>query len=69
MDKELEFPIDITEDTHSTLAGLLEKNPRYRLGSGRNGTEDVKNSPFFQVSCPCTLRARFTYLLLIPAIK
>uniref|UniRef100_A0A803J8X3 Protein kinase domain-containing protein n=1 Tax=Xenopus tropicalis TaxID=8364 RepID=A0A803J8X3_XENTR len=43
-----DFSIDVTEDTMLIILNLLEENPGYRLGSGENGAEDVKNSPFFQ---------------------
>uniref|UniRef100_A0A1B8XW18 Protein kinase domain-containing protein n=1 Tax=Xenopus tropicalis TaxID=8364 RepID=A0A1B8XW18_XENTR len=56
-----DFSIDVTEDTMLIILNLLEENPGYRLGSGENGAEDVKNSPFFQVCCSCILQTRFTY--------
>ncbi|KAK9718588.1 hypothetical protein K7432_005390 [Basidiobolus ranarum] len=45
---DLEFPEDLDEETMGFLAGLLERDPNRRLGSGANGAEDVKSHPYFK---------------------
>ncbi|KAK9760971.1 hypothetical protein K7432_014489 [Basidiobolus ranarum] len=47
---DLEFPddLDLDEDTMSFVAGLLQRDPVNRLGSGANGAEDVKSHPYFK---------------------
>ncbi|KAE8578481.1 hypothetical protein XENTR_v10023588 [Xenopus tropicalis] len=43
-----DYPIYITKDAQSIIVELLEKDPRYRLGSGEDDVEEVKNSSFFK---------------------
>lgn len=41
----LQFPPDISGDARSIMTGLLQRDPRERLGN--NGAEDIKRHPFF----------------------
>ena len=36
-----------SEDARSLLEGFLERNPKKRLGSGKEGLQDIKDHPFF----------------------
>ena len=42
---ELRFPDDMSADARSLLRGLLTRDPNERLGN--NGSEEIKNHPFF----------------------
>lgn len=42
---ELRFPDDMSSDAKSLLRGLLTRDPNERLGN--NGSEEIKNHPFF----------------------
>lgn len=42
---ELRFPDDMSSDARSLLRGLLTRDPNDRLGN--NGSEEIKNHPFF----------------------
>jgi len=44
---QLKFPPGLNATARSLLAGLLTKEPSKRLGSGVNGSQDVKNHEFF----------------------
>jgi len=41
------FPSHINGATRDLIKGLLEQDPVQRLGSGPNGSENVKNHPYF----------------------
>lgn len=45
---ELRFPSYIDSDAQSLLEGLLTRDVDKRLGSGPNGSENVKKHPFFR---------------------
>ncbi|KAF8939277.1 hypothetical protein BGZ47_008233 [Haplosporangium gracile] len=45
LEDDLEFPMDIDQDAASFIAGLLERDPDYRLGS--QGIHFVKEHPYF----------------------
>lgn len=42
------YPPTLSFEAVDVLRGLLNKNSQLRLGS-RNGLEEIKNHPFFQV--------------------
>ncbi|KAG1140107.1 hypothetical protein G6F37_009998 [Rhizopus arrhizus] len=42
---ELKFPEDVSPEAKSLLRGLLTRDPKERLGN--NGSEEIKNHPFF----------------------
>ncbi|KAG1446161.1 hypothetical protein G6F56_009663 [Rhizopus delemar] len=42
---ELRFPDDVSADARGLLRGLLTRDPKERLGN--NGSEEIKNHPFF----------------------
>ena len=42
---KIKYPKNLKEDEKSILKGLLENNPKQRLGS--KGIQDIKNHPFF----------------------
>lgn len=45
---ELRFPSFISAEAQSLLEGLLTRDPEKRLGSGPEGTNEVKRHPFFK---------------------
>ena len=45
---ELKLPEFIKEDTKSLLRGLLQKDPRKRLGGGNLDAEEIKQHPYFK---------------------
>ena len=47
-EKNLEFNKRISDAAKDLVQKLLIINPKQRLGNGPNGTEDVKNHPFFE---------------------
>eukprot|EP00002_Diphylleia_rotans_P025857 TRINITY_DN5132_c0_g1_i1.p1 TRINITY_DN5132_c0_g1~~TRINITY_DN5132_c0_g1_i1.p1 ORF type:complete len:491 (-),score=99.28 TRINITY_DN5132_c0_g1_i1:256-1728(-) len=46
--EKLIFPAYVPPVAVSLLSGLLNRNPRERLGSSLNDAEDIKSHPFFQ---------------------
>ena len=46
-EKKIDFPKKINEDAKDLVEKLLVVNPKERLGYGPDGTEDIKNHPFF----------------------
>ncbi|KAG5461630.1 MAG: hypothetical protein BJ554DRAFT_6143 [Olpidium bornovanus] len=46
--ERLRFPPDVSPTARSFILSLLERDPARRLGSGANGSQDVKNHPFFE---------------------
>lgn len=40
--------VDLGKDCGSFLAGLLEKDPRKRLGGGKEDAREIKRHPFFK---------------------
>ncbi|KAF9971474.1 hypothetical protein BGZ73_005592 [Actinomortierella ambigua] len=48
LEDELEFPVGIDPDARSFISGLLERDPRRRLGYGSNGARAVKRHPYFK---------------------
>ena len=47
MSAELTFPPHISPEGQDLLAGLLNRDPRQRLGSGPTGLADIRDHPFF----------------------
>lgn len=45
---EVKFPNFFQQDVVDLLSGLLKKDVTYRLGNLQNGSEDVKNHPWFK---------------------
>lgn len=45
----LQFPPNFSEAVKDLLRGLLNRNPKKRLGTGLDGTEDIKKHPWFNV--------------------
>eukprot|EP00123_Amoebidium_parasiticum_P013653 comp22077_c0_seq1/m.32171 comp22077_c0_seq1/g.32171 ORF comp22077_c0_seq1/g.32171 comp22077_c0_seq1/m.32171 type:complete len:524 (-) comp22077_c0_seq1:916-2487(-) len=45
---ELSFPEDMDPVSRSIIGQLLEKDPEKRLGSSKNGTDEIKAHPFFR---------------------
>ncbi|KAI8377479.1 serine/threonine protein kinase [Radiomyces spectabilis] len=45
LEDELRFPEDMSPDAKTLLRGLLTRDPNQRLGN--NGSQDIKNHPFF----------------------
>ena len=45
---ELRIPSFVSEDARNLLRGLLEKNPRKRLGGGYGDSEEIKAHPYFK---------------------
>jgi len=45
----LTFPKYFSDEARSLLKGLLDRNPKKRLGSGPTGVEDIKKHPFFRL--------------------
>jgi len=48
MTEPLTFPKYFSEEAKSLLRGLLERNPKRRIGHGQGDAEDVKKHPFFK---------------------
>jgi len=46
--KRLKMPSYLSKEAHSILKGLMERNTKKRLGTGKNGAQDVKRHPFFK---------------------
>mmetsp|Transcript_43810 Transcript_43810/g.114257 ORF Transcript_43810/g.114257 Transcript_43810/m.114257 type:complete len:481 (-) Transcript_43810:301-1743(-) len=46
LEERLRFPGYVSQEARDIIAGLLDRNPRTRLGSGR-GVEAIKDHPFF----------------------
>ena len=46
-DKKIKFPSWIEENAKDLINKLLNKNPEKRLGSGKEGAENIKKHPFF----------------------
>ena len=46
-ERKMDFSKRITDSAKDLVQKLLVINPKHRLGSGPNGTENVKNHPFF----------------------
>ena len=47
-DQEVYYPPNISKDAKSFLSQLLVLNPNERLGSGPDGSENVKSHPYFK---------------------
>ena len=47
-EKNLDYNKRISDDAKDLVQKLLVIDPNQRLGHGSNGTEDVKNHPFFE---------------------
>ena len=45
--KDLRFPETLSKNAKDLVTKLLERNPQKRIGSGPNGTDDIKNHKFF----------------------
>lgn len=48
MTDKIKLPPHLTAEAHSILKGLLQKDPTKRLGTGPNGSQDLKKHPFFK---------------------
>jgi protein-serine/threonine kinase len=46
--KEVYYPLYLSKEVRSLLNGLIEINPKKRLGYGKDGFEEVKNHKFFE---------------------
>jgi len=46
-DMDIQMLPMFSEDATSLLEGLLERNPKRRLGSGKEGVNNIKEHPFF----------------------
>ena len=46
-DKKIKFPSWIEENAKDLINKLLNKNPEKRIGSGKEGAENIKKHPFF----------------------
>eukprot|EP00183_Erythrolobus_madagascarensis_P001814 CAMPEP_0185850844 /NCGR_PEP_ID=MMETSP1354-20130828/4821_1 /TAXON_ID=708628 /ORGANISM="Erythrolobus madagascarensis, Strain CCMP3276" /LENGTH=624 /DNA_ID=CAMNT_0028551569 /DNA_START=231 /DNA_END=2105 /DNA_ORIENTATION=+ len=44
----LKFPRHLSSDVVGLIRGLLDRNPKTRLGMGTSGMNEVKNHPFFK---------------------
>ncbi|EDV29862.1 uncharacterized protein TRIADDRAFT_19422 [Trichoplax adhaerens] len=42
------LPMLFSKEAKSFISGLLKKNPKFRLGSGKNGAEEIKSHAFFK---------------------
>ena len=47
-DQEVIYPSNLSKEAKSLIKQLLILNPNERLGSGPNGSENVKNHPYFK---------------------
>ena len=47
-EKKIAFPNNIDKDAEDLIKKLLVINPKKRLGYGPNGSDDIKNHPFFK---------------------
>ena len=47
-EKDVDFPRSITKEAKDLIQRLLVVDPMKRLGQGLNGSEDIKNHPFFK---------------------
>ncbi|KAL8038918.1 hypothetical protein ABFX02_10G002400 [Erythranthe guttata] len=45
---KMKLPAFLTSEAHSLLKGLLQKEPSKRLGSGTNGSDEVKSHKWFK---------------------
>ena len=48
VDVPVQMPKNFSSESCSFLKSLLERNPAKRLGTGPQGTENLKKHPFFQ---------------------
>ena len=46
-EKKIDFPRKISNEARDLIEKFLVVNPTERLGYGPNGTDDIKNHPFF----------------------
>jgi serine/threonine protein kinase len=44
------MPSEFSHEVADFITKLLEKDPRKRLGGGKNGTEAINRHPFLKVS-------------------
>lgn len=47
--EKIKLPSYLTSEVHSLLKGLLQKDPSKRLGSGVNGSDEIKRHKWFKV--------------------
>ncbi|KAL5711494.1 non-specific serine/threonine protein kinase [Ranunculus cassubicifolius] len=45
---KIKLPSFLTSEAHSLLKGLLQKEEKHRLGSGPNGSDEIKNHKWFK---------------------
>jgi len=45
--EEVKFPRNITDEAKNLLAGLLAKDPKKRLGGGKDDVKEIQAHPFF----------------------
>ncbi|KAH8268297.1 hypothetical protein KR026_004311, partial [Drosophila bipectinata] len=45
--EEVKFPRNITDEARNLLAGLLAKDPKKRLGGGKDDVKEIQAHPFF----------------------
>lgn len=45
--EEVKFPRSITDEAKNLLAGLLAKDPKKRLGGGKDDVKEIQAHPFF----------------------
>lgn len=43
----LKIPASLSEQCKTLIVSLLNRNPSKRLGAGAEGSEEIKNHPFF----------------------
>jgi len=43
----LKLPISMSTDAKNLIVSLLNRNPSKRLGSGQDGSNEIKRHPFF----------------------
>lgn len=47
--EDIKFPSRLSDEANSVLQGLLEKNPRKRLGGGKGDAVEIMEHPFFRL--------------------
>jgi len=68
-ERKIEFPKNVQNDAKDLIQKLLVIDPQQRLGSGADGSENIKNHPFFKGIDWSLAKAKKTKPPFIPKLK